>query len=291
MLEPYKEGVHEFCESYDGFTSQLMIDRSTGHMRFQPTPSNELLDRYYNGTFVRSEDEPTPEKEFTPQVFEVIRGLKDYLQANADLPDDFTFHDVGCGFGASVWAMHKLGVRATGNEANQKWVDVANPHCNGGLSAKPLDQVLAALPYKIDAFFCAHVLEHVPDPLSQLDLMARHMSDRGVAYLCMPNIHNLRTIRRGVRDSAAYFFPMHLNYFTPKSLVDMVREVGLEPVQLETRSMFDDEATPEDCESLRGWELFLLAAKPGNTVVKRQDDIDLNCEQAFAYFNAASRVE
>jgi 2-polyprenyl-3-methyl-5-hydroxy-6-metoxy-1,4-benzoquinol methylase len=284
MFEPYQEGDDDFVESYEGFTSRLVIDTTTGHMQFDPTPSDELLDRYYNGTFVRSEDDPTPEKEFNPQLLETIRGLKGYLQDTAGFAEGFTFHDVGCGFGASVWAMRKLGIRASGNEANQRWVDAANPHCDGSLSAEPLDRVLAALPHKVDAFFCAHVLEHVPYPLWQLELMAQHMSDDGVAYLCMPNIHNLRTLRRGVRDSAAYFFPMHLNYYTPKSLAAMLAEVGLEPVQLETRTMFDDEATPEDCQRLLGWELFMLAAKPGNTRVKRQMDIETRCEQAFQSF-------
>jgi SAM-dependent methyltransferase len=284
MFEPYQESNDEFIESYDQFTSRLVIDPASGHMRFDPTPSGELLGRYYNGTFVRSEDEPSPEKEFNPQLVETIRGLKGYLQEVGGLGEGFTYHDVGCGFGASVWAMRRLGVRATGNEANQKWVDAANPHCSGSLSAEPLDRVLAALPYTIDAFFCAHVLEHVPDPLRQLELMAQHMSPDGVAYLCMPNIHNLRTLRRGVRDSAAYFFPMHLNYFTPKSLAAMLSVVGLEPVQLETRTMFDDGATSEDCQRLLGWELFMLAAKPGNTRVKRQADIADRCEQAFQSF-------
>jgi 2-polyprenyl-3-methyl-5-hydroxy-6-metoxy-1,4-benzoquinol methylase len=231
-----------------------------------------------------------PKKEYTAEVFEVIRGLKECLLDVGGLDEGFSFHDVGCGFGASVWAMQQLGVRATGNEANQEWMDAANKHCGGNLSAKPLQEVLSALPYKIDAFFCAHVLEHVPDPLAQLRLMSQHMSDQGVAYLCMPNIHNVRTIRSGVRDSAAYFFPMHLNYFTPKSLVAMVRDAGLEPVQIETRSMFDDEATPQDCEKLRGWELFMLAAKPCNTRAKRQENIDIRCEQAFQHFNNASRM-
>jgi 2-polyprenyl-3-methyl-5-hydroxy-6-metoxy-1,4-benzoquinol methylase len=280
----------DFTETYSGFTSRLVTDPNTGHMRFDPMPPDALLDQYYNGTFTRSEDQPNPEKEFTPQILGVMRELKGYLQDVGGLKDGFTFHDVGCGFGATVWSMLQLGVRATGNEANRSWIETANPHCGGKLSSEPLDQVLSALPYKVDAFFCAHVLEHVTDPLFLLKLMSAHLSNEGVAYLCMPNIHNVRTIRRGIRDSGAYAFPMHLSYFTPKSLVAMVREAGLEPVQIETRSMFEDEATPQDCEKLRGWELFMLAVKPGNTLAKRQLDIDGKCAEAFRYFNEAFRA-
>lgn len=289
-FRPFREGQERFIESYAGFTSQLVVDPATGHMRFHPMPSDDLLARYYNGTFTRSEDEPTAEKEFTPGILETIRGLESYFRNEGRLATGFTFHDVGCGFGASVWAMRQLGVRATGNEANAAWVDAANPHCDGSLFSAPLDRVLADLPYSIDAFFCAHVLEHVPDPLGQLRLMARHLSEEGVAYLCMPNVHSLRTMRRGVRDSAAYFFPMHVNYFTPKSLVAMVREAGMEPMRIETRSMFDDGATADDCAALRGWELFVLAAKPGNTRVKRDLDIDGRCARALREFHAGRRI-
>lgn len=277
----------DFAETYSGFSSHLIIDPNTGHMRFDPMPPRALLDDYYNGTFTRSEDQPTPEREFTQQILEIMRGLKSYLQDTGGLEEGFSFHDVGCGFGASVWSMLQLGVRATGNEVNRSWIDAANPHCGGKLSAEPLDHVLSALSYRVDAFFCAHVLEHVTDPLSLLKLMAKHMSDEGVAYLCMPNIHSVRTIRRGIRDSGAYAFPMHLNYFTPKSLVAMVRQAGLEPVQIETRSMFEDGATPQDCEELRGWELFMLAVKPGNTLANRQGDIDQKCAEAYRYFNCS----
>jgi SAM-dependent methyltransferase len=287
---PFREGQDRFVETYAGFTSRLVVEPATGHMRFHPTPGDDLLARYYNGTFTRSADAPTPEREFTPQLLETIRGLESYLRIEARLGEGFTFHDVGCGFGGSVWAMRHLGVRATGNEANAAWVDAANPHCGGALSSAPLEGVLAGLPHAVDAFFCAHVLEHVPDPLGQLRLMARHLSDEGVAYLCMPNIHSLRTMRRGVRDSAAYFFPMHLNYFTPTSLVAMVRAAGMEPLRIETRSMFDDGATAEDCAALRGWELFVLAGKPGHTRVQRDRDIDAKCARALCGFNAARRA-
>jgi hypothetical protein len=79
MFYRFREGEDDFTETYEGFTSRLMADPTTGHMRFDPMPSEELLDWYYNGTFTRSEDEPTAEKEFTSQVLEVICGLKDYF--------------------------------------------------------------------------------------------------------------------------------------------------------------------------------------------------------------------
>jgi 2-polyprenyl-3-methyl-5-hydroxy-6-metoxy-1,4-benzoquinol methylase len=284
MLRPYRERTDNFYERFEDFSSQLIADTETGHLKFDPMPPDDLLYRFYNGTFTREELLPTPEKEFNAKVFDGMTLLKKYFIEIAGFQDDFTFHDVGCGFGGMVWAAHKLGIRASGNEANRAWVDAANLHCNGTLSAEPLEQCLSKLPYKIDGFFCAHVLEHLPDPLTTLKLMAKYMSDEGAAYICLPNIHNTRTLRCGMRNHGCFGFPVHLHYFTPKSLVAMIREAGLEPVQVETRSMFDDRATKEDCDNLHAWEVFMLAVKPGNTKAKRHADLDIKCEAAFRSF-------
>lgn len=310
---PYREWHDRFVEHYEGFSSRLHVDEATGHGRFEPMPDAALLDRFYNGSFTRSDSPPTPQAEFTPEVIDIVTGMCDYVREITGLPETFTYHDVGCGFGAGVWAAQQLGLQATGNEANRTWVEAANPHCRGALSAEPLEQVLAGLGHQVDVFFSSHVLEHVADPGSILALMAQHISSRGVAYLCMPNTHSLRAMLGGRRGDPAYQFPMHLNYFTPRSLCVMLREVGLEPIQIETRALdeiasdgrspldclmetprplqVDDEAWQEAvCANLLGGGLFVLATRPDNTTARRDPDLDRKVELAFERFAAARRV-
>jgi hypothetical protein len=310
---PYREWHDRFIEHYEGFSSRLYVDTATGHGRFQPMPSAALLDRFYNGTFTRSDSFPTPEAEFTPQVIDIVSNTRDYVREITGLPETFTYHDVGCGFGAGVWAARQLGLSATGNEANRAWVDAANPHCDGALSAEPLEEVLAGLGYEVDLFFCAHVLEHVADPQSILALMAHHISARGAAYLCVPNTHSLRAMLGGRRGDPAYQFPMHLNYFTPKSLCTMLRTVGLEPIQIETRPL--DEVAPDGrspvddlmaapphlqvdpeawddavCANLLGGELFVLATRLDNATAHRDPELEHRVDLAFERFMTARRV-
>lgn len=193
---------------------------------------------------------------------------------------------------------------ATGNEVNAAWVDAANPHCRGALSAEPLEDVLAKLGYEVDLFFSSHVLEHVADPDRILALIARHLSARGVAYLCVPNAHSLRAMIGGRRNDSFYQFPMHLNYFTPKSLCAMLRAVGLRAIQIETRVL--DEVAPDGrspidrlmrippnmqvdyaawgdaaCANLLGGGLFVLAARHDNTAARRAPDLERKVELAF----------
>lgn len=310
---PYREWYDRFIEQYGGFCARLCVDDATGHGRFAPMPSAALLERYYNGTFTRSETAVTPEAEFTPEVLDVIRRTIAYVREITGLPENFTYHDVGCGFGASVWAAQQLGLQATGSEVNRAWVDGANPHCRGALSAEPLEDVLAGLGYEIDLFFCAHVLEHLVDPERTLELMARHLSAHGVAYLCVPNFHSARAMVGGRRNDPHYQFPLHLNYFTPKSLCAMLRAVGLEAIQIETRPLNEiapDGRSPMDrllaippnlqvdaaawddavCANLLGGELFVLAARPDNSTVRRDPDLERNVALAFERFNVARRA-
>ncbi len=310
---PYREWDDRLIERYERFSSRLYVDQNTGHGRFEPMPSATLLDHYYNGTFARSESAVTAEAEFTPEVLDVITRTCDYVREIAGLPETFSYHDVGCGFGASAWAAQQLGLRATGNEVDREWVEAANPHCRGALSAEPLEDVLAGLGYEIDLFFCAHGLEHLVDPERTLALVARHLSARGVAYLCLPNFHSLRALAGGRRNDPHYQFPLHLNYFTPKSLCAMLRAAGLEAIQIETRPLNEtapDGRSPMDrlmaippnpqvdaaawddavCANLLGGELFVLAARPDNATALRDHDLERKIEQAFERFNAARRV-
>lgn len=309
MFVAYQEHDDQFVLDYDGFSSRLTIDPETGHSRFSPMPPQEVLDKFYNGIFTRSESAPTPEAEFRQDVIAEFKDLCDHLlDIGAIGSNQISYHDVGCGFGATVWAMQKLGAKATGNEVNRDWVDRANPHCHGGLSAKPLDEALDALGYKIDLFFCSHVLEHVPDPLWHLKQMAAHMSDCGVAWLAVPNANNFRAVMGGRRADRFFEFPMHLNYFTPKSLFSMIREAGLEPADgstalvppyevddrgrwpmdvllgLPSHFAIDQDAwTEAQCKNWLGGNLIMLAAKPGHKSIRRRPDLEAVIEQTFQF--------
>ncbi len=309
-FEPYSEGKDSFVEQFDGFSSRLHINKNTGHLQFHPVASQDILDRYYNGSFTRSEEGPKPENEFTPQILDIVVALKGYLQTVGGMPETFTYHDIGCGFGAGVWGFQQHGIKATGNEANKTWVDAANPHCNYALSSEPLEKVLEGIGYKVDVFFSAHVLEHVPDPLAVMKTVAAHLSENGVFYITVPNNHCRRVQLQGRRTGLDYLtldntgnFPMHLNFFTAKSMAHLLRQAGLEPFQVETRPLDelpDTQAAQRDetrrqfyetnpQSALLGGELFMLAGKPGNTTAERAPNLDQQIEDALSNFRLGQK--
>jgi SAM-dependent methyltransferase len=247
----------------DGVSYALSFDPETGHGSFQPTPSAEALDRFYNGAFTRSATPPTPESEYRPALLDEFRWVLGQVEQYG-LTGRLRFHDNGCGFGAGVWAMQQLGHNASGNEINRDWVERANPHCQGRLLTGSIEAVQPNLD-PIDMMFCAHVLEHLADPMAALRAMAAALQPGGLLWMGLPNAASYQARRYGVEVTPAYDFPMHLQLFTPLSLLDHVARAGLEPLFLETRALMEPEGGPPlplRLKAMEGNELFIIARKP-----------------------------
>lgn len=84
---------------------------------------------------------------------------------------------------------------------------------------------------QFDAVYAQDILEHLQHPLAELRELARILRPGGVIYVHVPNYASL-TIRFGV-SRFAYNEPLgHLNYFTPKTLTEMLGLGGFERVRL-----------------------------------------------------------
>lgn len=305
---PYSEGSDIFQETIGSEFVRLFVNPLDGFLKFLPTPSPESLSKFYNGSFIRSLEPPTAEKEFTAEILNVAKGLKQKVQSLTSLSDNFTAHDIGCGFGALVYAFQQIGVNSSGNEMNEEWVKAANPFCKNAITAAPLNVCLKGLPYSIDFFTILHVLEHLPDPGETLRIALNHLSEKGLIYICVPNAQSLRVLTGGRRKDPCYSFPNHLNYFTPLSLINFLHEAGLDVVEMNTRPLFEadsegtscihsllnfegrDQIAPDawvnaQCANLLGGELYILAAAKGNKHFVFDQNALRKAQLAFRNFN------
>jgi 2-polyprenyl-3-methyl-5-hydroxy-6-metoxy-1,4-benzoquinol methylase len=267
---PYFEESDKFNEVYKEFSSQLMVNLDTGHMRFTPMPEESILDEFYSNSFSRSENDPTPEQEFNPGVIQVASGVIAHIKSidpKGVMPKRLNVFDIGCGFGGFVWAMQQIGMNAWGNELNPSWVNQANSYCNNQLFYGQFLDVVKRVPEKFDLIFISHTLEHLPDPAEMLRNAKMHLSNTGLIYINVPNSRSDRFKRKGRRSGIDYGnFPMHLNFFTPSSMRYLAEKNGFKIIQLRTRPL--DELKPinhsEDVsrfdEKFLGGEIFALLA-------------------------------
>jgi hypothetical protein len=79
-----------------------------------------------------------------------------------------------------------------------------------------------------------HSLEHHPFPLEALKTLRSFLADEGVLAIWVPNANFLPTQRRGLASDPGFVFPMHLHYFTPRSMAVLLELAGFTPLEIAT---------------------------------------------------------
>jgi SAM-dependent methyltransferase len=151
--------------------------------------------------------------------------------------------EIGCGSGVALARLVALGWQGVGLDFDAGAVALA--------AARGLDVRAGAIEAQrfpdgsFDAVACAHVLEHLPDPLRTLTEACRVLKPGGVFVAYTPNIASpghaiFRKYWRGLEP------PRHLVLFTPRPLAELARRGGF--------------PHPEVRSSFRGAGRILLAS-------------------------------
>ncbi|HXG87668.1 MAG TPA: class I SAM-dependent methyltransferase [Vicinamibacterales bacterium] len=132
--------------------------------------------------------------------------------------------DVGCSTGFVVEAARDAGWDATGVDLNPSAVAFGRAR---GLNLLPLalgDGAFA--PASFDAISLFDVLEHLLHPRATLEQAARLLRPGGILFLYVPNYDSASRLLMGA--AAHFIWPTHhLNYYTPITMADLMRQVGL----------------------------------------------------------------
>jgi 2-polyprenyl-3-methyl-5-hydroxy-6-metoxy-1,4-benzoquinol methylase len=151
----------------------------------------------------------------------------------SDAPADTAIRllDFGCGYGTLVEALSSIGIDCIGFETSILRVNA--------LRAKQLRvyddmrEIERHAPYR--GIIASDVLEHVPFPRETLRLFSRLLSPRGLICVNVPDFSQSRlqaliADARCGRLSNAELNPWeHLNYFSPRSLRDLLVSEGFDP--------------------------------------------------------------
>jgi SAM-dependent methyltransferase len=79
---------------------------------------------------------------------------------------------------------------------------------------------------RFDMILCADVVEHLDDPGPCLDLIRRHLADRGLAFISTPD----RDYRRG-RHCTSSPNPFHVREWNSAEFRRFLESAGLEPIE------------------------------------------------------------
>ena len=131
-----------------------------------------------------------PEGPFRP-LHDLNPARLKYISERVHLPDAQVL-DVGCGGGILAEAMAARGARVTAIDVAPRVLEVAKLHLlESGVKVDyrraTIEQLADDQADKFDVVTCLEMLEHVPDPASTIEAMARAMKPGGHIFLSTLN--------------------------------------------------------------------------------------------------------
>jgi 2-polyprenyl-3-methyl-5-hydroxy-6-metoxy-1,4-benzoquinol methylase len=131
--------------------------------------------------------------------------------------------DVGCGSGALVDLASQLGWDALGLELDSSAVKVG--HAKGLNIIEGSYEKLTEYPNEFDCIICSHVLEHVHDPLSLLNMLVKSLKANGTLLLSLPNAASY--LRKYFGENwRGLEAPRHITLPTSSFLIKKLIELG-----------------------------------------------------------------
>jgi 2-polyprenyl-3-methyl-5-hydroxy-6-metoxy-1,4-benzoquinol methylase len=140
--------------------------------------------------------------------------------------------DIGSGSAIRSLSLHKHGFSPVMIDLDPRARRAANRVPNGIFQYCSFEDFMCDKPFSV--ILMSHVLEHALYPIQWLDRARQMLSQQGVLAVLLPNFTGVYRLL-GSHDPFL-LPPVHLNFFSPRSLKLAFQMAGLRPVAFETRS-------------------------------------------------------
>jgi SAM-dependent methyltransferase len=197
--------------------------RSCGLRLVSPRPDSDALAAFYSGTAHDYHDSDS-------SLSAGARGELLLARIEQTLPSDVprTLLDYGCGGGGFLRQAAARGWTVQGFEPAARGLEACR---RGGLDV--VDSLEGIPAGSVGVVTLHHVFEHLEDPAAVLDAIRRLLAPGGLLFLEVPNVGSLRArlsfdvLSRRIRVDERYrAFPIHLNYFQPRTLKRLLERAG-----------------------------------------------------------------
>lgn len=176
----------------------------------------------------------------------VVRGFRAALAWLRDRTGGGRLLDVGIGSGLLLHLAAEAGFQPLGVEISPAAAERARSEFGVDVWVGDFERFPADQP--IDALVMADVLEHTADPRRFLEHAARVLRPGGALFVAVPNRRStvffaadlLARVPPLAEVARRLYVPNHYTYFTPATLVRLVREIGFEVAQVQVASPYLD---------------------------------------------------
>ena len=210
-----------------GKTFTLQYDKAYDMLVTDPQPYPDELPEYY-----KSEDyisHTDTQRSWFEKIYQQVKkqALRRKLKQIHRLhPQKGKLLDVGAGTGDFLVAATAKGWEVSGTEPNAKARRIAQ---RKGIVLYPDIQDLQPMTYDVITLW--HVLEHIPDTITQLLQLKTRLKPGGSLMIAVPNYKTFDA-RYYKEYWAAYDVPRHLWHFSKTAVMKLCSDAGLEVVKI-----------------------------------------------------------
>ena len=214
------------CGSYSldkirGYEQHHLIKcKSCKFVFCEPIPSIEELEDHYKGYGRNDYLSPITIKRY----HEILDSFEPYRKTNKLI-------DVGCGIGYFLEFAKKRGWDVFGTE----FTDEAIQKCSekGIKMEKGILDPENYIPGEFDIITSFEVIEHINNPVHELNSFHKLLRKGGLVYVTTPNFNSL--LRYQLKsDYNAICYPEHLSYYTPNTLKKVFTRVGFKTKKIQS---------------------------------------------------------
>jgi SAM-dependent methyltransferase len=216
----------ENARFYEKNSQMLLICRNCRHVWWQNMPAQEEMGRYYWAQYSKRHAQETIQNTNREYYRNHLAELLSIIQKHAE---QSCILDYGCSIPVLPQEAVKLSFRGVvgvdyateAKEFGREWgVRVLLP------------SELATVPDEyFDIARFSHTIEHCPDPAGLLRSVLPKMRPGGLIYITQPNFPVFRFAPSG-QDLRDTVYPEHLHFFSPLSLAELARRLGLSVIKL-----------------------------------------------------------
>lgn len=230
-----------------------------GRVFFDP-PTEEVLSRHYNSDYVAAGaatwynvDADYATEKVTGRAARIVS-----IAGRFGFTRTHVFHEVGCAFGGTVAELNRQKFSTTGTDLSETAIADGRSRGNTKIFAEPDSVFLTRRAISPNVVYGYHVLEHMPDPIGYLRSLASVLAPDSIVILFVPNSMTLVPLSYGFNTYSWFYYPDHLNMYSPGSLKCLADMSGYELLDLWTSSSdLDPDRTarviagPEDTPVIR----------------------------------------
>jgi len=228
----YKE---DYKEEFVKGSYKSVFDHNKNYVRIEPYPTLSELEDFYEGSyfeegFLVEHDYLDKELIYRATYLGYISEIFKFLEPKNNL----TILEYGCGVGSFVRSLlvsdenNKIGA-IDGVDLSKKAVDLASSHTQSErVNFYTLNNFDNKKKYALIAML--EVVEHIPHVEEILKELSVSIETGGILFITTPNYNSFE--QRVFKESWRLFCPPeHINFFTKKTLADLLLDCGWEVVK------------------------------------------------------------